>query len=899
MPLSRDPSSHLLNIVSSPIQPFFLPNSIAVVGAKDDLNSVGRTLMMNLNAHFKGKIYPINPKRSDVLGHTCYPDLASVNAPIDLVLIATPAKSVPALMQQCNDLRIPAAIVISAGFKELGPEGLKLEQDLLAKKGATKLIGPNCLGVMNPIHGLNATFASKMALPGNIAFISQSGAMCTAVLDWSLQEKIGFSAFVSVGSMADVQWGDLIDYLGRDPNTESILIYMETIGNARAFLSAAKEVALTKPIIVIKPGRTAQAAQAAASHTGSLAGSDEVFDAAMQRVGVLRVDSIAELFHMAQVLAKQPKPQGPKLAIITNAGGPAVLATDAAIRQGAEMASLENDTIDRLNRELPAAWSHANPVDILGDAPAYRYAIACQEMLNAKDVDGVLVILTPQDMTDPTETAKSLLNLKHTLEKPIITSWMGGDSVIDGATLLSQSGIPVFAYPDDAAASFAKMWQYSKQLKALYETPPTFSENESQEYASIRRLQAQELFNTVLSENRTLLTESESKQLLQLYRIPTVVTKVGKTLDEALSIAKEIGYPLVLKLHSLTITHKSDIGGVKLNLKNEKDVQDAYQAIQQAANEHFNGVTVQKMVQFNGAYELIIGCSEDPQFGPVLLFGAGGKLVEVLKDSALALPPINGIQARSLIAKTNISHALNGVRGEKPIDSQALESLLVTFSQMIAELPRIKECDINPLLASSEGLIALDARVVLHEYSIKDNELPKTALRPYSVEYIKQFKLENQQLIMRPIRSEDEPLMREFHQSLSEKTVQSRYLKPFALQDRVTHDYLLRLCFSDFDREISLVIQNFKKQIIGFGRLAIIPGTKNSELTMIVIDSQQNQGIGTLLIEHLLFIAKKEGLIQISAHIGVQNTHMINLCKKMGFEITETSEQITTAELVL
>ncbi len=555
---ATDPSQNFIGRIEQPLDSIFKPKSIALIGAKDTFGSVGRTMLLNLtNAGYKGAVYPVNPKRDEVLGLKCYPSLRSLPEVVDLAIIVTPSKTVPALVQECVDLGIKGVIIISAGFKELGPEGLKLEEEVLKiAKGKLRIIGPNCLGVMNPLFGLNATFAKGIALPGNIAFISQSGAMCTAVLDWSFQERIGFSSFVSIGSMADVNWGDLIDYLGGDPETRSILIYMETIGDPRSFLTAAREIALEKPIIVIKPGRTKAAAKAAASHTGSLAGSDEVFDAALERVGVLRVDTIGELFSMASVLARQPKPKGPRLTIVTNAGGPSVLATDATEIHGADLATLTHKSLDELNQFLPPAWSHSNPVDILGDAGAERYAKTIQVLSQDKESDGMLVILSPQDVTDPVATAESLRPYAHTT-RPILASWMGGSSVSKGIEILSQAGIPNFEYPDDAAETFARMWSYSRNLKSLYETPTIRPSDVSKKNREI----VSQMIEKARSENRTLLDEYESKKILELYDIPTVKTEIAHSVDEALKYAEEIGFPVVIKLYSKTITHKSDVGG--------------------------------------------------------------------------------------------------------------------------------------------------------------------------------------------------------------------------------------------------------------------------------------------------------------------------------------------------
>ncbi|MBI4164169.1 MAG: acetate--CoA ligase family protein, partial [Acidobacteria bacterium] len=672
-----------------PLDVFFAPGRVAVIGATENPGSVGRNLFWNLISNpFGGAVFPVNPKRSHVLGVKAYPNVRAIPEQIDLAVVVAPAPAVPQVIRDCADAKVKAAIVISAGFREIGPEGAKLEQETLAeaRRGRMRIIGPNCLGVMSPTTGLNATFAAAMAKPGNIGFISQSGALCTAVLDWSLRDMVGFSAFISIGAMADVGWGDLINYLGDDPHTHSIIIYMESIGDARGFLSAARDVALSKPIIVIKAGRSEAAAKAAASHTGTLAGSDEVLNAAFRRCGVLRVDTIGQLFYVAEVLDKQPRPKGPRLAILTNAGGPAVLATDSLVGVGGELAELDTATMEELDKLLPHAWSHNNPVDILGDAPAERYAKAVEIVAKDPNTDGILAILTPQAMTDPTQTAEQLKPYAHLDGKPIIASWMGGAGISAGEQILNRAGIPTFDYPDTGARIFQYMWQYSYNLRGLYETPSMPAEFE--EIVSGRK-EAASIIEAARKAGRTILTETESKHVLAAYGIPTVETHIAKTADEAATLAKKIGYPVVVKLYSETVTHKTDVGGVKLNLTDADAVRKAFRAIETAVSEkagaqHFQGVTVQAMIKLDG-YEIIIGSSLDAQFGPVLLFGTGGQLVEVFKDRSLALPPLNTTLARRMMEQTKIYTALKGVRGRKAVDLAALEQILVRFSQLVVE----------------------------------------------------------------------------------------------------------------------------------------------------------------------------------------------------------------------
>ncbi len=824
-------------------------------------------------------------------------------------MVVKRASSVPQVISDCADAGVKAAIVISAGFKELGPEGEKLEQEILrhARRGRMRIIGPNCLGVMSPLTGLNATFAAAMARPGSIGFISQSGALLTAVLDWSLRELVGFSAFVSIGSMADVGWGDLIDYLGNDPRTRSIILYMESIGDARSFLSAAREVALSKPLIVIKAGRSEAAAKAAASHTGTLAGSDAVLDAAFRRSGVLRVRTIGELFYMAEVLSKQPRPKGPRLAILTNAGGPAVLATDALVAEGGELAELAPETMEALNGVLPREWSRNNPVDIIGDATPERYAKSVEIVAKDPNTDGLLVVLTPQAMTDPTQIAEDLKPYARLAGKPILASWMGGVSVAAGEAILNRAGIPTFAYPDTAARVFHYMWQYSYNLRGLYETPQLPAGFEAESAAPET---AGEIVRKARESGRALLTEFESKELLAAYGIPVVATSVAKSQEEAVRVAEEIGYPVVLKLHSETVTHKTDVGGVHLNLKDAEAVRQAFRAIETSVREragegHFQGVTVQPMEKLDG-YELIVGSSLDPQFGPVLLFGTGGQLVEVFKDSALALPPLNTTLARRMLEQTKIYKALKGVRGRKAVDLAGLERLLVRFSHLVVEQRWIKEIDINPLLASPDRLVALDARVVLHGPEVTEDRLPKLAVRPYPHQYVWNWEArDGTSVTLRPIRPEDEPLMVKFHESLSEQSVYLRYFHMMALSARVTHERLTRICFNDYDRELALVAERKdaatgEREILAVGRLTRTPGSEEGQFAVLVSDAWQGRGLGTELLRRLLEAARVEGMRLVTAEILLENYSMQKICKKLGFRLEhDTKEGVVRAAIEL
>lgn len=890
----------ILGVQRKPLDAIFAPKSVAVIGATAKADSVGRTILWNLISNpFGGTVYPVNPKYSSVLGIRAYPSVSAIPEQVDLAVIVTPSASVPALMQECADAGVRGAIIISAGFKETGPEGVELERQVLeiARKANMRVIGPNCLGVMSPVSGLNATFAKGMARRGNVGFISQSGALLTAILDWSWRQNVGFSAFVSVGSMLDVGWGDLIDYLGNDPNTQSIVIYMETIGDARAFISAAREVVFTKPIIIIKPGRTADAAKAAASHTGSLTGSDEVLEAAFRRCGVLRVEQISDLFDLAEVLAKQPRPRGPRLTLITNAGGPGVLATDALITNGGELAKLSPETIESLNKILPAHWSHNNPIDILGDASAQRYADTLDIIAKDPDSDGALIILTPQDMTDATQTAEEIKSrfgrpATSGIGKPVLASWMGGQTITEGEHLLNEANIPTFAYPDTAARIFSYMWLYSRRIKFLYETPEFIADVEGQEPP---RVAAERILEQVRKRGRTILTEYESKQIFAAYGIPTVPTHLADKESAAIRIANELGYPVVLKINSETITHKVDVGGVKLNLRDEKAVRQAFRDIKKSVTEkvgaaHFQGVTVQPMADLNG-YEVIIGSSIDPQFGPVMLFGSGGSLVEVYKDSALGLPPMNSTLAKRMMERTKIYKALQGVRGRESVNMAELEAIVVRFSQLVVEQPWIKEIDINPLLASEDRLLALDGRILLHPLDTKPEDLPRPAVRPYPSQYVGQWTTkQGEKVTIRPIRPDDEPLMVKFHETLSDESVYMRYFRSLKFDMRVAHERLTRICFIDYDREMALVAEHVhpetgERTIMAVGRLSKQPNTNESEFALLVSDECQGHGLGKELLQRLIQVGKDENVGRIVGYVLPENSAMKAISQKLGFEM--------------
>jgi acetyltransferase len=889
------------------LEALFLPRSAAVIGATDRAGTVGRSVVSNLlESKFPIQVYAVNPSHGEVLGIKTHKRIGDIAGGVDLALVVTPAQTVPQIIGECVDAGVKSAVVISAGFREQGHEGALLEEEIQKhlRRGSLRLIGPNCMGFMNPTIGLNATFAKSMPQKGSVAFLSQSGALQTAILDWSQREQVGFSAIVSTGSMLDVGWGDLIYHFGDDPHTKSILLYMESVGDARSFLSAAREIALSKPIIVIKAGRSEAASRAAASHTGALTGSDDVLEAAFRRCGVLRVQNIADLFYMAEVLSKQPRPRGPRLTIVTNAGGPGVLATDSLMATGGELTVLSSESLHQLDTFLSSHWSHSNPVDVLADADAERFVKAVDIASKDPASDGLLAIIAPQGLADPTQVAERMRPLAHSSTKPLLASWMGGDGVAEGTALLNAAGIPTFSYPDTAARAFTYMWRYTYNLRGLYETPALVEESE---VAADARSKVNDFVQKVRGSARTMLNEFESKRLLAYYGIPVVDTRVAENEEQAIACAAEIGYPVVLKLLSNTIAHKTDVDGVRLRLQTAEQVRSAYRAIQssvaeKAGAEHFAGVTVQPMVKRDG-YELILGSTVDAQFGPVILFGSGGVMVEVYRDCALALPPLNTTLAQRLMEQTKIYSALLGVRGRKPVNLTALEGLLVRFSQLVMEQPWIKQIDINPLLATPEQLLALDARVVVHDSTVQAEKLPRPTIRPYPSQYVWEWRLKDgTPVTIRPIRPEDEPLMVQFHTTLSERSVYLRYFCSLSLSTRVEHERLVRICFGSYDRGFALVAdrknpESGQHEVLGVGRFSAINRTE-AEAAVLISDRWHGLGLGTELLASVARVAREEKFRRLSGEILRDNLATQAIFKKVGFRLHAMDDPSSVSALL-
>jgi len=811
---------------------------------------------------------------------------------VDLAIIATPAKTVPEILEQCGKAGITGIIIISAGFKEVGSEGKALEDRILEikKRYNLRIIGPNCLGVIRPNINLNATFAMKKAKAGNIAFISQSGALGTAILDLAIHENIGFSNFVSLGSTIDVDFGDLIDYFGDDPETKSILMYVEGIRDAREFMSAARHFARAKPIIVAKAGKYGESAKAAASHTGSLTGEDMVYDAAFKRAGIVRVEEIADLFNIAEILGMQPIPKGPSLAVITNAGGPGIMTADALISRGGKLAELSRKTIERLNSILPAYWSRRNPIDILGDAKAERYKVVVEECLKDENVDGLLIIYTPQGLTDPAKIARSIVELHSRAWSPrktLLTTFMGYEEVEEANQIFSKNNIPTFTTPEQAVRTYMYMYQYKHNLELLYETP---EEVPAGSIPPKRPLLV--IMGNAAKEDRDILTEIEAKQLLEYYNIPIVKTVRAGTADEAATLASQIGYPVVLKILSPQIIHKTDAGGVVLDINSEAELREAFDRILQKAKEYnpeakIQGVTISPMIKKQG-YEVILGAKADPIFGPVILFGIGGIGVELFRDVAVGLPPLNRTLARRIMEETKVYQILKGYRNMPPANLRLLEETMLKFSQMLVDFPQLKEVDINPLFINDKEAFALDARVVIDPKRVLGEVEPykHLVISPYPKKYEAGWNLrDGRPILLRPIKPEDEPLWLYMFHGLSYQSLRHRFfeiIKGTPLEIRV------RYCNIDYDREIGIVAELYEdghRNIIGYTRIIFDPDRKNAEIAFVVADQWQGQGLGSKMVDYSIEICEDKKLETIHGIMLPDNDRAIRLLKKMGFTI--------------
>ncbi len=868
----------------------FNPDSIAVIGASNTPGSVGLSLMKNLvGSGYNGTIYPINPKRKNVMGIHCYKNIGEVPERVDLAIIAIPARAVPGVVRDCIAKGTKSFVVLSAGFGEIGEDGKKIERELkgvIDKNNAT-LLGPNCLGFIRPDNKLNASFATRNAKPGKIALVSQSGALCSGILDWALKWDVGFKYFVSVGAMMDINFSDLIDFFSSDPEVQSIVIYMESIKNARKFMSATREFARNRPIIVAKSGKYSASAKAAISHTGSMAGNTEVFDAAFARSGIIRVETIQDMFNCSEAIAKLPLPRGKRLAVLTNAGGPGVMAADAIIKYKCELAGLSKKTMRELEKEMPMHWSRNNPVDILGDALADRYKKALEIVIKDNNIDGLIVLFSPQAVSQSLETAKAVVEAARNSSKPVLVSWMGESFVEPARQYFAKNGIPSYKTPEEAIRVFHYLYSYSENHSLLYETPKEIPLKVRKDSALIKRI-----FESYRKSKNAILSENDSKRVLAQYGIPVNRTVIARTEKEAVAGAKKIGFPVAMKISSRKITHKSDVGGIELNLLTEGAVKKAFKNLKKRVREKtgqpIEGVSIQSMVKASGP-ELIIGASRDPIFGSVILFGAGGITVELYRDKAIALPPLNQTLAKRLIENTKVSRLLKGFRGKKANIAE-LERILVHFSKLLVDYPEIKEVDLNPVIPSGEAFFAVDARIILDlDYNKKKSKkFAHLAIRPYPEELTsKKVLSDGTKVKLRVIMPEDEARMLELFKSFSQHTIRQRF---FHMVKEMNHETLARYCFNDYDREIAIVGElgrGKKRKLIGVVRLMKDFASESAEFAVVVTDEWQKKGLGTTMVKYIQKIARERGIKKIWGHVLVDNTEMVSILKKEKFSFSK------------
>ncbi len=870
----------------------FNPARIALIGVTPNPKSVGGVVLSNLvGGGFQGVAYPVNPDSEAVLGIPCYPDVRHLPRVPDLGIICSPAEKVPEMVRQCGEAGILGLIIMSAGFREMGEKGLELEAEIRKSVhdfDGMRIIGPNCLGVLVPRLQLNASFASGMPRKGHIAFISQSGALCTSVLDWALEEKIGFSYFVSIGNALDVDFGDLIDYFGQDEETHSIVLYMESVQKARRFMTAARAFARNKPIIVYKAGRFPLSARVAASHTGALASEDRVYDAAFRRIGLARVFDFGDIFDCTELIGRRSIPQGPALAIITNAGGPGVMATDSLVGAGGKLAVLAQDTIRSLDEVLPPFWSKSNPVDVLGDARPKRIAKAIEIVLDDPGVDAVLVILTPQAMTNPTGTATQISQLSENAKKPVLAALLGGAAMHEGIRILNDTGVATYSTPEQAVRAFMTLVDYDKNLKSVYETPKDIPVRFSLDRGAFRKR-----FDSGLLKQGPVLSEKASKEMLAAYGIPVTMPVSARTLEEAVRNAGRVHYPLVMKIDSPDITHKTDAGGVILGIQDEAALRASFTQMKKEIRRKrpeakILGVTLQPMASCTHGVEMILGIKKDPVFGSVLMAGMGGIAAELFGDRELSFPPLNENLTRRMLESLKIWPLLAGYRGKPAVDVEKLIEIIMRLSYLAADYPEIEELDINPLLVTPDDVCALDARIVIHPVERSESDpYAHLVLRPYPEEYVRQAMLhDSTPITLRPIKPEDEPLWFDLLRSCSKESIYMRFRYFFHWE---THEVASRYCFIDYAREIAIVAeheQNGKKQLLGVGRLVADPDHENVEFAVLIGDAWQNKGLGSILTDICFEIAKHWGLKRIVAQTTTDNKRMIAVFQKRGFKIT-------------
>ncbi len=876
------------------LTPLFEPAAVAVIGATERAGAVGAVLIRNmLEAKYRGELFAVNPKHRSVLGVPCFSAIGKVPGRVDLAVIATPAPTVPDIIEQCGKAGVPAAVVISAGFSEAGPAGVKLERALLenARRHKLRLVGPNCLGLMRPALGLNATFAHGAALPGALGLVAQSGAVCTAMLDWARPNGIGFSSVVSLGGSTDVDFGEIIDYLVADEATEHILLYIEGVRSARRFVSALRAAARVKPVIVQKVGRHPAGSRAAVSHTGAIVGLDDVFDAVVKRAGVVRVSTIGQMVAAAQALAAHVRPRGDRLAVVTNGGGPGVMAADRAADLGIPLAELAPATLAALKPALPPNWSHGNPLDLIGDADAKRYRAAVAACLADEGVDGVLAILTPQAMTEPDDAAQAVIEAARGSSKPVLACWMGDEQTAAARRRLALARIPVFRTPDPAVEVFGHVSSFYRNQRALLQTPGPVEAPDAPDLETACAIVA-----AALAERREVLAEMESKALLAAFGIPIARTVLARTAHEAVLLASETGFPVAMKIDSPQITHKSDVNGVRLNVANAQAVQSAYQEIVADAKRlrpeaRIRGVTVEPMVRRAHGRELMVGVIRDPVFGPAIVFGTGGTAVEVHRDRAVALPPLNGFLIDDMIRGTRVAQLLGAFRHMAPVDRAALEQVLLRVSEMVCELPELAELDINPLIADASGAIAVDARVVLRPGAAQRDRYAHMAIHPYPAHLVSTWQpREGPKVTLRPIRPEDAEMEQAFVKRLSAET---RYFRFMDTLRELTPQMLVRFTQIDYDREMAFVAtapEDGRETEVGVARYVANPDGESCEFAVVIADGWQRRGLGRRMMEQLIGVARARGLRAMVGHVLAENRGMLQLCQKLGFAVGDSAE---------
>jgi acetyltransferase len=872
----------------------FAPKAIAVFGASDRPDAVGGRVFENLReGGFSGPIYAINPKYEQLHEQPCYPSISAIDKPVDLAVIATPAKTVPDVIRACGEHGVRAVIIISAGFNDSDEHASALKKLVLeaARQYQLRILGPNCLGLIRPVTGINATFSKNTAKPGQLALISQSGALCTSILDWAVARDIGFSAIVSLGDAAEIDFGDILDYLAQDPHTSSILLYVEGVRDARSFMSGLRIAARMKPVVVIKAGRHIEGSRAAVTHTGAMVGADDVFDAALQRAGVVRVLTIEQLFAAAELLATRHRVSGNRLAIITNGGGLGVMATDRAIDLGVSLAALSENTIAQLNESLPAQWSHDNPVDLLGDAPAERYQAALKSCLLDPGVDGVLVMLSPQAMTDTVACAQAIIDSRQVDGKPVLACWMGEQQVEAANKLFTQHHLPNFPNPESSVEAFAYLACFHHNQQLLLQVPGPLTTRSEPDVEGARLI-----IESVLAQKRSVLTIRESKALLHAFAIPVTQTMECSSPSDALIAAESLDFPVAMKIHSLDITHKSDVGGIRLNIGNAHAVRSTFHELMEEVQTRnpdvkIAGVTIEPMYSPSHGRELLIGVIRDPIFGPAITFGAGGTQVEVLRDRAVALPPLNSLLAEKMISQTRIAKLLGSFRNMPAVNMNALVQVLCRVSEMVCELPEITSLDINPLIADENGVMALDARIVVEHPSPSMDRYDHMAIHPYPSHLSSQLQLaDGTNIKIRPIRPEDASIEQSFVRELSP---QSKYFRFMQGLNELTQQMLVRFTQLDYSRELALIAvleSHGKETELGVARYMMNPDGDSCEFALVVADRWQNRGIGSHLMSALIDAARQRGIERMEGEILATNNNMLKLTANLGFSLRTSTE---------